>query len=109
MQVQEQTFAAAQGGDPIALEQLLVQLRPNILRYARRQCHASSAIEDVVQEALLILYRRVGTVRSAAALGAWASQSGCAVMYAARPDADEGRRGTQDCRELVSLCHDASG
>jgi DNA-directed RNA polymerase specialized sigma24 family protein len=71
MQVQEQTFAAAQAGDPIALEQLLVQLRPDILRYARRQCHASSAIEDVVQEALLILYRRVGTVRSAAALGAW--------------------------------------
>ena len=71
MQVQEQTFAAAQAGDPIALEQLLVQLRPDILRYARRQCHRSSAIEDVVQEALLILYRRVGTVRSAAALGAW--------------------------------------
>ena len=71
MQVQDQTFAAAQAGDPRALEQLLVQLRPDIRRYARRQCHGSTAIEDVVQEALLILYRRVGTVRSAAALGAW--------------------------------------
>ena len=71
MQVEQQTFTAAQAGDPGALEQLLVQARPDILRYARRQCHRSSAIEDVVQEALIVLYRRVGTVRSAAALGAW--------------------------------------
>ena len=71
MQVEQQTFTAAQAGDPGALEQLLVQARPNIRRYALRQCHRSSAIEDVVQEALIILYRRVGTVRSAAALGAW--------------------------------------
>jgi DNA-directed RNA polymerase specialized sigma24 family protein len=71
MQIQQQTFAAAQAGDPGALEQLLVQLRPDIRRYARRQCHGSSGIEDVVQEALIILYRRVGTIRSAAALGAW--------------------------------------
>jgi RNA polymerase sigma-70 factor (ECF subfamily) len=53
------------------LEQLLVQLRPDIRRYARYQCHRASAIEDVVQEALIILYRRVGTVRSPAALAAW--------------------------------------
>ena len=71
MQVEQQTFTAAQAGDPGALEQLLVQARPDIRRYARRQCHRSSAIEDVVQEALIVLYRRVGTVRSAAALGAW--------------------------------------
>ena len=71
MQIAQQTFAAAQAGDPAALQQLLVELTPDIRRYARRQCHASSAIEDVVQEALIILYRRVGTIRSAAALGAW--------------------------------------
>ena len=71
MQVEQQTFAAAQAGDPAALEQLLVELSPDIRRYARRQCHRASAIEDVVQEALIILYRRVGTIRSAAALGAW--------------------------------------
>jgi DNA-directed RNA polymerase specialized sigma24 family protein len=71
MQVQEHTFAAAQAGDPNALQQLLVQLRPDIRRYARHQCRRSSALEDVVQEALIILYRRVGTVNSVAALGAW--------------------------------------
>jgi len=71
VQVEGVTFAAAQAGDPVALEQLLVQLRPDIRRYARRQCHGSSAVDDVVQEALIVLYRRVGAVRSAAALGAW--------------------------------------
>jgi DNA-directed RNA polymerase specialized sigma24 family protein len=71
MQVQEHIFALAQAGDPAALERLLTQLRPDIRRYARYQCHRSSVIEDVVQEALIILYRRVGTVRSPAALAAW--------------------------------------
>jgi RNA polymerase sigma-70 factor (ECF subfamily) len=71
MQLDRLTFAAAQSGDPVALQHLLAQLRPDIRRYARRQCHQSSAVEDVVQEALIVVYRRVGTVRSAAALGAW--------------------------------------
>jgi RNA polymerase sigma-70 factor (ECF subfamily) len=71
MQIHEHTFAAAQAGDPVALESLITQLRPNIRRYATYQCQRSSDIEEIVQEALLILYRRVGTVRSVAALGAW--------------------------------------
>jgi RNA polymerase sigma-70 factor (ECF subfamily) len=71
MRIQEHTFVAAQAGDPTALEQLLLQLRPDIRRYARHQCQRSSAIEDVVQEAMIILYRRVGTVRSVTALSAW--------------------------------------
>jgi RNA polymerase sigma factor (sigma-70 family) len=64
-------FAAAQAGDPAALEQLLRELQPDIRRYARRQCHRASAVEDVVQEALLVVYRRVGNVRDAAALAGW--------------------------------------
>ncbi len=64
-------FAAAQAGDRAALEQLLADLQPDIRRYARFQCYASSSIEDVVQEALIVVYRRVGDVRSPAALGAW--------------------------------------
>jgi DNA-directed RNA polymerase specialized sigma24 family protein len=71
MRVQEHTFIAAQAGDPVALESLLAQLRPDIRRYASYQCQRSSAVEEVVQEALLILYRRVGSVRSVAALSAW--------------------------------------
>lgn len=64
-------FAAAQAGDRAAIERLLSQLRPDIQRYARFQCYASSSIEDVVQEALIVVYRRVGHIRSPAALGAW--------------------------------------
>lgn len=71
LHVDKDLFAAAQAGDQAALEQLLSQLRPDIQRYARFQCYASSSIEDVVQEALIVVYRRVGTVRSPVALGAW--------------------------------------
>ncbi|MGE3277147.1 MAG: RNA polymerase sigma factor [Vicinamibacterales bacterium] len=71
LRVDKDLFVAAQAGDRAALERLLVQLRPDIQRYARFQCYASSSIEDVVQEALVVVYRRVGDVRSPAALGAW--------------------------------------
>lgn len=71
LHVDQNLFAAAQAGDQTALEQLLSQLRPDIQRYARFQCYASSSIEDVVQEALIVVYRRVGDIRSPAALGAW--------------------------------------
>ncbi len=42
-----------------------------IRRYARRLCYRTSVIEDVVQEALIVVYRRVGTIRSPAALAGW--------------------------------------
>lgn len=64
-------IAAAQAGDPLALERLLRQLQPDIRRYARHQCHRSTAIEDVVQEALIVVYRRVGNVRDMAAMASW--------------------------------------
>jgi RNA polymerase sigma factor (sigma-70 family) len=71
LHVDKDLFAAAQAGDRAALEGLLSQLRPDIRRYARFQCYASSSIEDVVQEALIVVYRRIGNVRSPAAFGAW--------------------------------------
>jgi DNA-directed RNA polymerase specialized sigma24 family protein len=71
VKVANEMFVAAQAGDPRALDALLRVVQPDIRRYARHQCHRGSAIEDVVQEALIIVYRRVGTVRSAAAMGAW--------------------------------------
>lgn len=71
MTVAKTMFAAAQAGDPLALDLLLRQLQPDIRRYARFQCHRGSAIEDVVQEALIIVYRKVGSVRDATALAGW--------------------------------------
>ena len=64
-------FAAAQAGDPVALERMLRELQPDIRRYARRQCHRTTAIEDVVQEALIVLYRRLGNVRDPLAIAGW--------------------------------------
>ena len=64
-------FAAAQTGDPVALDRMLRELQPDIRRYARRQCHRTTAIEDVVQEALIVLYRRLGNVRDPLALAGW--------------------------------------
>jgi RNA polymerase sigma factor (sigma-70 family) len=71
IRVDAAVFAAAQAGDPVALERLLRELKPDIRRYAWRQCHRTSVIEDVVQEALIVLYRRLGNVRDPLALAGW--------------------------------------
>jgi RNA polymerase sigma factor (sigma-70 family) len=71
MQVSRELLRAAQDGDSLALTELLRLLAPDIRRYARRLCHRSSSLEDVVQEALIVVYRRVGSVQSPAAFAAW--------------------------------------
>ncbi len=71
MLIPQPLFTAAQAGDPRSLELLLRDLTPNIRRYAAYKCQASTAVDDVVQEALIVLHRRVHTVRSLATLGAW--------------------------------------
>lgn len=71
MTIQATVFAAAQAGDPAALGHLLALVRPEIRRYARYQCQRSSAVDDVVQEALIVLYRRIGTVQRLSALSGW--------------------------------------
>ena len=57
-------------GDREALLRLLEVVQPDIRRFARAQCQSGDA-EDAVQETLWILYRRVGALRTAAALPAW--------------------------------------
>ena len=71
MRVHGDLLRSAQAGDPVALARLLIELQPDIRRYARRQCHRASMLEDVVQEALIVVYRKVGHVRSPAAIGGW--------------------------------------
>jgi RNA polymerase sigma factor (sigma-70 family) len=71
MALDQAVFRAAQAGEPLALERLLRELQPDIRRYARRQCHRGSAIDDVVQEASIVIFRRVGNVRDGAALASW--------------------------------------
>lgn len=61
---------AARGGDEQALVSLLAAAQPDIRRYAARNCRMADA-DDVVQETLLLLYRRVGTLRAVASFSAW--------------------------------------
>src|SRR4051812_49919056 len=53
---------AARGGDETALLSLIAAAQPDVRRYAARNCRAAD-IDDAVQETLLLLYRRVGTLR----------------------------------------------
>jgi len=64
-------FEAARLGDPEAIARLLETAQPDIRRYARATCRSSADAEDATQEALWILFRHVGTIRSLLALSAW--------------------------------------
>ena len=62
--------AAAVAGDSGALLELLDAARPDIRRYARAACRADD-VDDAIQEALWLLYRRVGTIRTVASFSRW--------------------------------------
>ena len=64
-------FEAARLGDPEAIASLLATAQPDIRRYARATCRSSADAEDAAQEALWILFRHVGTIRSLVAFSAW--------------------------------------
>lgn len=64
-------LAAAHGGDPRALEQLLKIARPDIRRYAQRHCLLSD-VDDAVQETLLVVARKLPSLRAMAAFSGWA-------------------------------------
>lgn len=61
---------AAQGGDPIALEKLLVNWYPDLQRYAQRHCHAAYA-EDALQETLLVASRKIQSLRQLHSSFSW--------------------------------------
>ena len=63
----------AHGGDAVALDRLLAACRPDLERYARRHCE-SDDVEEAVQDALWILYRKLGGLRRAAAFTGWLLQ-----------------------------------
>src|SRR5260370_34155868 len=67
---QEGLILAAQSGDTVALNRLLLVCRTDARRYARRHC-AASDVDDAVQETLLILSRKVKGLKAAAAFSGW--------------------------------------
>lgn len=61
---------AARRGDAEAMVSLIAVAQPDVRRYAARNCRAAD-IDDAVQETLLLLYRRVGTLRAVTSFSAW--------------------------------------
>jgi RNA polymerase sigma factor (sigma-70 family) len=61
---------AAHNGDPQALAKLLAVCQPDIRRYAQRNCLISD-VDDAVQEVLLVMSRRLSSLKVLAAFSGW--------------------------------------
>lgn len=70
----EQVVSAAQEGDTRAIAALLSGSHGHVRRFARALCSTPEDAEDAAQEALIVLYRKIGTLRATAALGSWMFQ-----------------------------------
>lgn len=70
----EQIVCAAQRGDARAIALLLDGSHVHVRRFARTLCATPEDAEDAAQEALVILYRKIGTLRATAALASWLFQ-----------------------------------
>ncbi len=70
----EQVVSAAQQGDPRAIATLLDGSHAHVQRFAHTLCSTPEDAEDAAQEALIILYRKIGTLRVVAALASWMFQ-----------------------------------
>ncbi|MFD5107943.1 RNA polymerase sigma factor [Streptomyces cinereoruber] len=64
-------IAAAQRGDTEALTALVHGSYPHVHRFARTLCATPQDAEDAAQEALFILYRKIGMLRASGALASW--------------------------------------
>lgn len=70
----EQVVSAAQDGDPRAISLLVDGSHAHVRRFAYTLCSTPEDAEDAAQEALIVLYRKIGTLRAAAALASWMYQ-----------------------------------
>ncbi|WP_309138598.1 RNA polymerase sigma factor [Nocardia cyriacigeorgica] len=67
----EQLVVAAQNGDREAISAIVSGAHPHVRRFAHQLCASSADAEDAAQEALITLYRKIGTLRTAAAIASW--------------------------------------
>ncbi|PWK73464.1 RNA polymerase sigma factor (sigma-70 family) [Streptomyces sp. CG 926] len=67
----EPLIVAAQGGDLDAVTALVCGSHPNVRRFAFSLCASPEDAEDAAQEALIILYRKIGMLRASGALASW--------------------------------------
>jgi len=67
----EALVVAAQGGDAASISALVAGSHPHVQRFARSLCATPEDAEDAAQEAVIILYRKIGTLRASRALASW--------------------------------------
>ncbi|MFJ3586077.1 RNA polymerase sigma factor [Streptomyces sp. NPDC090127] len=67
----ERLVVAAQCGDVDAITALVSGSHPNVRRFAHSLCATPEDAEDAAQEALIILYRKIGMLRASGALASW--------------------------------------
>jgi RNA polymerase sigma factor (sigma-70 family) len=99
-------IAAAQTGDQEALLELLGCCQSQLRRYATREC-ASDDVEEAVQDALWLLYRRVGALRAIGAFSAWLFQiirRECLRRARKRPDFIEWNEQELSTRAVERYC-----
>jgi RNA polymerase sigma factor (sigma-70 family) len=70
----ERVVRAAQQGDSRAIETLVSGSHQHVRRFAATLCATPEDAEEATQEALIVLFRKIGTLRAAAALGSWMFQ-----------------------------------
>jgi RNA polymerase sigma factor (sigma-70 family) len=67
----QRLIVAAQGGDADSIAAVVSGSHPHVNRFARSLCASPEDAEDAAQEALIILYRKIGTLRASGALASW--------------------------------------
>ncbi|MGW1343597.1 RNA polymerase sigma factor [Kribbella sp. NPDC002412] len=67
----DRLIVAAQDGDVDALTALVAGSHPTVRRFARSLCATPEDAEDAAQEALIVLYRKIGMLRATGALASW--------------------------------------
>lgn len=70
----EQVVAAAQAGDEACIAAIVSASHPHVQRFAYALCASDQDAEDAAQEALIVLFRKIGTLRAATALSSWMFQ-----------------------------------
>ncbi|MFI6445026.1 RNA polymerase sigma factor [Kitasatospora sp. NPDC050543] len=67
----ERLIEAARAGDVMSLTAVVMESQPHVRRFALSLCASPQDAEDAAQEALIILYRKIGTLRATGALASW--------------------------------------
>ncbi|HEX5308542.1 MAG TPA: sigma-70 family RNA polymerase sigma factor [Solirubrobacteraceae bacterium] len=70
----EQVVDAARRGDAEAIAELVARSHRRVRRFAHLLCASPEDAEEAAQDAMIVLYRRIGTLRATTALGSWMFQ-----------------------------------